>query len=236
MKTTILKQTGRFLSLVLILCCTLALNACSLFGEDFDASAYTRSFLDVISKSEFTEYAKITNCTEDEAKQQYDSLLDNNVSLLLSSITVSDETRQNLKNMFHTVYSKWNYEVGEAVKNDDDSYTVPVTLRKLTAFKGVLAETMTQTAKKAEDAKDLDDTAMYDLYYQTFIDLVNETVAKGEYGEPATVSVRVSRSEDQSTASYNVYVIDTDSITELYSAAMDMDLIQEEASSLVEAE
>ena len=233
MKEKCLPLLRRFVAVILVFCCTITMSACSLSDitkifSDFDASAYTQAFLDAISKNEFSKYAEITNSTEDEAKKEYESLLDNSVSSLLASITVSDETKQKVRDMFHTIYSKWNYSVGEAVKNDDKSFTVPVTVKKLTVFKGVLKETVSRFEKRTKESKDMNDSAYYDLYYQTFIELVNETLAKNEYGEETVIQVSVT----PTTSNSNVYEIKAESITALYNATMDMEVLQEEAASI----
>lgn len=150
----------------------------------------------------------------------------------MSTVTVSDETKQKIREMFHSIYSKWNYEVGEATKNDDGSFSVPVTVRQLTAFKGSLTATTKRFSERTEKAADLDDGSYYDLYYQTFIEVINETIAKGEYGEETIVQVKVAPSSSDS----NVYEMDSESIAALYNAAMDLNSIQEEAASLAEAE
>lgn len=226
----VVRQT---ISMILVLCCVVTLSACSLSDitkifKDFDASAYTQAFLDAISKNEFTQYAEITNSTEDMAKKEYESLLDNSVTSLLSTITVSDETKQNIREMFHNIYSKWNYTVGEAVKNDDKSFTVPVTVKKLTVFDGVLKETIKRFEKRSKDSKDLTDSAYYDMYYQTFIELVNDTLAKNEYGEETVIQVKVSPTAKDA----NIYEIKPESITALYNATMDMDALQADANSI----
>lgn len=233
MKEKSMPLLRRFVAIILVFCCTITMSACSLSDiakifSDFDASAYTQAFLDAISKNEFTEYADITNSTEEEAKKEYESLLDSSVSSLLASITVSDETKQQVRDMFHDIYSKWNYSVGEAVKNDDKSFTVPVTVKKLTVFKGVLKETVTRFEKRTKDSKNMNDSAYYDLYYQTFIELVNENLAKSKYGDETVIQVSVK----PTTSNSNIYEIASESITALYNATMDMDVLQEEAASI----
>ena len=233
MKETCIPIVRRAVSAVLVFCCVVTLSACSLSDitkifSDFDASAYTQAFLDAITKNEFTAYAEITNSTEDEAKKEYESLLDSSVTSLLSSITVSDETRQKIREMFHTIYSKLECKVGEATKNDDKSFTVPVTVKKLTVFKGVLKETINRFENRSKESKSMADSAYYDLYYQTFMELVNETLAKNEYGEETVVQVKVSPTASNS----NVYEIQAESITALYNATMDMDALQQDANSI----
>ncbi len=236
MKKPNLQWAKHLICLILIFCCTLTMSACSLsditklFG-DFDASAYTKAFLDAISKNDYTEYTKITNSTEEQAKKEYESLLDSSVNSLLSTITVSDETKQKVREMFHNIYSKWNYQVGEAVKNDDGSFNVPVTVRQLTAFKGALNETAKRFADRSKEMKSMSDSSYYDLYYQTFIEIVNDTMAKGEYAEPVTIQVVVAPTSSDS----NVYEIKSTSISDLYNAAMDLDVLQKEAESAFRA-
>jgi hypothetical protein len=237
MKEKCMHQLKSVLCLLLIICCTITTSACSLsditkYFSDFDARAYTESFLDLIAKNDYADYAEITDSTEDEAEQVYESLLDNSVNSLLSTITVSDDTKQQIREMFKSIYSKWSYEVGEATKNSDKSFTVPVTVHQLVAFKGALAETTSRFQKRVDNSESLSDDSYYDLYYQTFIEIVNETVSKAEYSTDTTVSVKISPTSSDS----NVYEISSDSSSELFRAAMDLDTLESEASSITAAD
>ncbi len=234
MKYTCVKKVKQTICVMLILCCTTMMSACSLsditklFG-DFDAQGYTQSFLDAIVKKDFSQYAEITNSSEETAKKEYETLLDSSVTNFLSTMTVSDATKQDVRNMFETIYSKWNYEVGEATKNDDDSFTVPVTMRQLVAFKGTLKTTQDEFTKEAKKKPNLTENEYYDLYCKVFIDAVNKNIEKGNYGEPTVVNVKVA----PTAADKNVFEISQASITEMYNAAVDISILQEESSDIL---
>ena len=52
----------------------IVLTACSLFSSvlSFDASGYAKACLDATLKQNFTEYAKLTGQTEEEAKAEFE--------------------------------------------------------------------------------------------------------------------------------------------------------------------
>jgi hypothetical protein len=134
--------------------------------------------------------------------------------------------------MFQAIYSKWSYEVGEATKNSDNSFTVPVTVHQLVAFQGALSKTTTRFKKRVDNSEALSDDSYYDLYYQTFIEIVNENVSKEEYSTDTTVSVKVSPTSSDS----NVYEISADSSSELFRASMDLDTLESEVSAITAAD
>lgn len=233
MKYTYVKKAKQAICIMLVLCCTVMMSACSLSDitklfRDFDAQGYTQSFLDAIVKKDFSEYAEITNSSEETAKKEYETLLDSSTTNFLSAMTVSDATRQEVRTMFDTIYSKWHYEVGEATKNDDDSFTVPVTLRQLKAFTGALQTTQDEFTKEAKKKPNLTQNDYYDLYCKIFIDAVNKNIEKGNYGEPAVVNVKVA----PTAADKNVFEISRDSIQQMYNAAVDASVLQEESSDI----
>ena len=222
MKMKAMRNT--LLTLLLVFATALSLTGCS---TSFDAKGYTQSFLDVIAKEEYTQYAKLTDSSEDDAKNERESLLEGSVSSLLTNVTVSDDTKQKISDMFNTIYKKWNYEVQDAQKNDDGSYTVPVKVKKLNAF----SDAFTTTYKRVQDrVKTIDDSKeqeYYDLFYATFAEAVQETAKSDSYGDTATIDVKVSPSEKDK----NVYELEEDSISALFDGLMDMDALEKEASS-----
>lgn len=221
MKTTKHTLSALF---VILFTCALILTGCS---GSFDAKGYTKSFLDVIAKGDYTQYASLTNSSEDDAKKEREYLLDNSVNSLLTNVTVSDETKQKISNMFETIYTKWDYEVLDAQKNEDGSYSVPVKVRKLNAFSKAFTTTIERVQERLKTIDESDEQEYNDLFYQTFAETVNENTAKNNYSTAATISVKISPSEKDK----NVYEIDDDSVQALFDGLMNLDALQEDAAS-----
>lgn len=94
-------------------------------GTEFDASGYVRACLDANTHGEFDEYARLTNMTAEEIKKKnYDDRLDQEIAYL-DTYKADDETKQKFRSLFEKMYNSFKYEVGDAVKNDDGSFTVP---------------------------------------------------------------------------------------------------------------
>lgn len=219
----------KFTALVLVFCTMLSLTACS---ADFDAKGYTQSFLDVIAKKEYKQYAEITDTTEESAQSQRQQLVDTSVTSILSGVTVSDDTKKEIEAMFDTVYSKWNYVVEDAVKNDDGSFTVPVQIKKLCAFSGAF-DTCVERVKERIKEIDTDDLqSYYSVFYSAFAEAVTENVSKGTYEDAVTISVKVQLAEGKD----NTYTISQDSVSEIYDAVTDLDKLQTEASAYTDNE
>lgn len=198
----------------------LSLTACSF--SDFDAKRYVQGCLDALTKEKFDDYVEMTQSTKEEAQKEYDERMDKEISSMGIS-GMSDEMEQKYRDLFKTIYSKCKYEVGEAVKNSDDSFTVPVTTYKLTVFEGCMTEMQSQIAEWAEKiAKKGTQPSSDEITEKTMeilLDCTKKNLEKEQYAEAVKVDVTVKKSSTDS----NTYIIDESDYEKVLNACIDTD-------------
>ena len=106
-----------------------------------EAKDYVKSALDAGYKTEFKEYAEITDSTEKEAKKEYETNLDNSMKEAgFDETGVSDELKANYRKLFEKMLKSANYKVGEVKEAGDDEFKVSVEVQPFTAFSTVSEE------------------------------------------------------------------------------------------------
>lgn len=214
MKRTNAKKLSIFLLFILVTACTV--TGCT---PSFDASAYIKACLDANTHGEFAEYADITKTSVEEVEALYNKGIDTEISYL-DSYNISDEKREEFRALFVDIYKSFKYEVGEAVRNDDDSYSVPVTTYKLQIFKNIMSEGeayLTDYAQKEVDAgrtptqEQLEEEALNYMY-----DTMKANLGALEYGEAVTITVTVSPSQQNSQTVYSVGQADLQTLLESF--------------------
>lgn len=214
MKRTNAKKLSIFLLFILVTTCTV--TGCT---PSFDASAYIKACLDANTHGEFAEYADITKTSVEEVEALYNKGIDTEISYL-DSYNISDEKREEFRALFVDIYKSFKYEVGEAVRNDDDSYSVPVTTYKLQIFKNIMSEGeayLTDYAQKEVDAgrtptqEQLEEEALNYMY-----DTMKANLGALEYGEAVTITVTVSPSQQNSQTVYSVGQADLQTLLESF--------------------
>ena len=63
----------------------------------FDATGYVKGYLDSTMKADFDEYAKLCDSEVSEVEKVYNKGIDNNVTSMLTGITVNDETKESIQ-------------------------------------------------------------------------------------------------------------------------------------------
>ena len=200
---------------------------CMLTGcSEFDASAYIQACLDANTKGEFETYAELTNSSVEDIENIYNQNIETELSYL-QGYSMSEEQTEQFRNLFIDMYKSFKYEVGEATKNDDDSYSVPVTSYKLYVFKDIMTKCQEDLTKYAEDEvnagrtpsqAELEEkalTLMYD-YMKAYLDAL-------EYGDAETTTVTVSPSKQGSQV---IYTISTTELQSLMQTFIDMENAQ----------
>lgn len=181
------KKTKHTLLLIFTLMVGCILTGCT----DFDATRYVQSCLDATFHGEFSDYMEMTKSTETEARAAYDSLIQSEVDSLEQGYTVSDEQKEKFRGLFTDMYKLCKYEVGEAVKNDDDSFTVPVTTYKLTIFKGMSDAIDQYSTDLINNNPDITLDDAYAAILDYMYDFINEKISNPEYAEGVTTNVNV---------------------------------------------
>ena len=211
------KKTLLIIGFVLIACFA---TGCALF--EFDASGYVKACLDANVKGEFDDYAKITNSTNEDIEKLYDNFLDNDLSFL-NQYNIDDSRKQEFRELFIRLYKNLDYEVGEATKTDE-TYTVPVTYKKLIVFdemaKNIEEDTKThfEELAKAGENPSTDDVYAYVLDYM--YDGISKKLDNLQYEEPTTINVTVKKMTE------NAYGIEQDELDHLVQSMIDVDAVQ----------
>lgn len=209
------KSTKRTVLLLFTFAICGLLAGCSLLN--FDASGYIKACLDANTHGEFAEYAKITGVSEEEAEQQYNDLLDQQVSYL-SSYNLSEEKASAFRDLYVSIYKNFKYEVGDAVKNEDNSYSVPVTTYKLQIFKDIMKEGETYITDYVNQAIEAGKTPTEDEIYTAVTDYMFDSLSSNlnalEYAEPVNTTVMVTPEKLDSRTVYSVSQTDLQGLLE----------------------
>lgn len=213
------------LSVLLIMCLAVSfvLTGCM---PKFDASGYIKACLDANTKGEFEAYAEITGSTVEEVESLYNQAIDTEMQYI-DGYNVSEEKKEDFRQLFMDIYKSFKYEVGEAIRNDDNSYTVPVTTYKLTIFDGIMTEGeeyLINYAQAEVDAGRTPTQAQLETEAINFMyDAMKENFSNLQYADPVTTNITVSPSKQGSTI---VYSADTYQLQALIESMVDIENAQ----------
>ncbi len=201
MKSLLKKKLSLLFMLSVAMCFTL--TGCML---DFDASGYIKAGLDASTKGEFEAYAEITGSTVEEVEAIYNQTIDTEMSYI-NAYNVTEEQKANFRALFVDMYKNFKYEVGEATKNDDGSYIVPVTTYKLTVFEGILEEGETYLINFAQAEVDAGRTPTQEQLEAEAInymyDAMKANLDELKYAEAETTNITVSPTKNGSQTVYS---------------------------------
>lgn len=213
-----MKQRTSLLMIVFVL--SALLTGC---GREFDASGYVRACLDANTHGNFDEYTELTNITVEEAKKNYEDRLDQEIAYL-DTYKADDETKQKFRSLFEKMYNNFKYEVGDAVKNDDGSFTVPVTTYKLKAFGDITTDITTFATDFYKEKAESGDTNVTEdeinkVVVDFMYDYISNNLEEPEYEEGVSITVTVS----PISGNKNMYTISTTNHQELLKSMVDID-------------
>ena len=165
----------------------------------FDASAYLAALLDNSYKNDSTAIVEQKIATAEEAAALYEEGLDAKIDVFVSSFGISEEQAESLRASIADMLSKVKYTVGEAEKQDDDSYVVTVTYEQMNVFAPLLENYMatveemvnawTEAALAGEATPS--EYEMMDEVLTAFGTTLDEVLANVTSAEPQTMTVRI---------------------------------------------
>ncbi len=207
---------------VLVAMIMLFTTAC---GADFDASGYIQGLLDVSYKGETAKYKEMTDATEEEAQEVYNDNIDAIVEAITEDSSLSDEMLTDFRATFVDLMKMADYTVGEAVKNDDDSFDVPVEVKTYYVFAGMedaleeeLSAYEAQLYETLENGGDLpSDEEIEEFIYTVMLNFIKTTMENPTYSETKTYTFHVYEGED------GVYEINEDELVEFDAMAFDLE-------------
>lgn len=194
-------------------------------GFDFDASGYVQACLDANAHGEFEAYAEITNTSLETVEQQFNNRMDQEISYL-DAYHIDEDRKNKFRELFTNMYGSFKYEVGEAVKNDDGSYSVPVTTYKLMVFKDVMKEGESYMTDYAQQEIDAGRTPTENDLYITAVDFMYDYISKNleslEYAEGVSTTITVAPTSSDS----RVYSVDQYALQSLLEDMVDIENAQ----------
>lgn len=188
---------------VLILVSIAAVIGIWLYMNRFDPVEYVQAVLDASYKNQTEAYVKITGVSEEEAGQIFEDNLDATMEQFASS-PMPEELKPKYRELFAQLAEHVSYTVGEAVREEEGSYSVPVKVKPVTLF----TDTYEAFRQKAQEYADqVTDSVMggvemptdeemqaqvYEIYYEVLSDGINDGMM---YGEAKDVTLHVRKND-----------------------------------------
>lgn len=170
----------------------LSMAACGA-AEDFDATGYVQGVLDAQYHGEYAAHAEDVGESEEDIKNEIETsnLEIAQDAIAQSGITATDEEIQEYVDLIEEGYKKIEYEVKEAVKDDNDNFTVDVVVTPMGLLDS-LEEIFTAKLQEAVN-NGVDESG----YMAVFNESVKESIEQAQTMEPQTVTLNVTYTEDE---------------------------------------
>lgn len=193
-----------------------SLAACGGKEEDFDAKGYVEGVLDATYHGEYAAHAEDVGESEEDIKKE---LEDSNIqvakdALAQSGLTATDDEIEAYVAMIEDGYKKITWTVKDAVKDDNDNFTVDVEITPV----GLLDNLQTIFTNKLQEAvaNGVDESG----YMAVFNESVQESINQAQTYDPQTVTLNVTYEENSDGD--HVYSINESDMEKLDSIATHM--------------
>ncbi len=165
----------------------------------FDASGYIKALLDNSYKGDSAAFVEQKVGDEEQAKELYDLGIDTEMNSLISGVNISEELRGEFKTVLQDVYKSVKYTVGEATKQEDDSYVVEVKYQKMKVFaaamekfqEGQQAYTDEISEQVQNGGESPSEDEINEQVYTILKDAIKDALANAEYEDETSTTVRV---------------------------------------------
>lgn len=175
-------------------------------GKKFDAKAYMQEYLNASYKQQFTEFCKLSEQTEDEAKKVYEENIDKVTEEMMNveGQEFSDELVEKYQNLVQTMFSSAKYNVVSAEEDKDGNFVAKVEVEPLLVlddFEEKVTEASEEyltdlTEKLLAGEEQPDEATIYEDIMTIVYDILNEKLSSPEYGEKETVEVQISKKDN----------------------------------------
>ena len=193
-----------------------SLAACGEKEEDFDAKGYVEGVLDATYHGDYMADAEDVGASEEVIQKE----LDDNIiqvakdALAQSGLTATDDEIEAYVAMIEEGYKKITWTVKDAVKDDNDNFTVDVEITPV----GLLDNLQTIFTNKLQEAvaNGVDESG----YMAVFNESVQESINQAQTYDPQTVTLNVTYEENSDGD--HVYSINESDMEKLDSIATHM--------------
>ena len=177
-------------------------------GPQFDAAAYVKALLDNSYKNDSKAFVEQKLGTAEEAAEIYNQGLEHAISDILideenDGFSVSEDLLKEYRTTFETIFSKVNYTVGEAEKQEDGSYMVTVTYETMDVFANAMSDYDERVAEWTESlSADViageefpEEEELYNTLFELLKDCINDAVSNVGYSAPQEMTIKVELSD-----------------------------------------
>lgn len=203
---------------LLLLMGVLLIGTVSGCTSDKSVKVYLQALLDTSYKNDSSAFVETRLGTAEEAQALYEQGIDTGVGVFCSRLGVSDEYKDEFRQIYMDMLGKVRYTVDEAEKQSDGSYIVTVTYEKMNIFKPALALHQENVAAMMEEWANASESPAEDemvaAVYREFKNSMETVLAEVQYNAAASMTVRIELIN-------NVYTPNTDDIAELEKALFD---------------
>lgn len=186
--------------------------------SDKSVKIYLQALLDASYKNDSKAFVEINLGTAEEAQTLYEQGIDTGLEVFCSRLGVSDEYKEEFRQIYMDMLGKVRYTVEDAEKQSDGSYTVTVTYEKMNVFKPALALHQENVAAMMEEWANASEPPaeeeMVLAVYSEFKNSMETVLAEVQYDAAASMTVRIELVN-------NVYTPNADDIAGLEKALFD---------------
>ena len=228
------KHFSKFLCVLLAAGCVLNVSGCgkkadsgSATGsavenakeENANTSLFIKAYLDTMCKQDFQSFADATGSSASDIQNSYSSNL---ASILSEYVTyeIGSGIETALTKELSTILGKCQYTVQDPIANEDDTVTVPVSIKPLVIFKKAIAYGNKESNKWTKKHKDdFDEEEATNKFFMAVIDSCDKQLQDPTYKEETVVNVTMTPSEDDE----DVYEYNSEDLGKLLSTLVDLD-------------
>lgn len=204
--------------ILFVLIGVLVLGTVSGCTSDKSVRTYLQALLDTSYKNDSKAFVEIKLGTEEEAQALYEQGIETGVGVFCSRLGVSDEHKEEFRQIYIDMLGKVRYTVDQAEKQSDGSYVVTVKYEKMNIFKPALALHQENVAAMmdewANSSEPPAEEEMVAAVYREFKSSMETVLADVQYDEEASMTVRIELID-------NVYTPNAGDIEELEKALFD---------------
>lgn len=188
----------KLLALVLTGVMLLSLGGCG--TAEFDAKGYVQAVMDAKFHREYADYAEKIGVKEAEAKEQMESEFNQSLETAMQAmgLSITEEEMAQYIQMEADIRAKVQYEVKDAVKDEDGNYTVDVQITPIPAYDNlstVFTDKLTAAVQNGTPE---------DKYMSVFLESFQECIDSAVPGEPVTFTFHVTGEESGKQMVYSV--------------------------------
>ena len=192
-----------------------ALSGCT---SDKTVKTYLQALLDASYKNDSSAFVDMKLGKAEEAQALYIQGIDTGVSVFCSRMGISDEYKEEFRQLYMEMLGKVRYTVDTAEKQSDGSYIVAVTYEKMRIFEPALTLYQEKVAALGDAWKNSDDVLSEEEIVERVIlefkESMEKVLSEVTYEEAASMNVKIELED-------NVYTPNAEDIMELEKALFD---------------